>query len=492
MLHAIRASRVGARLLIGSVALVGATAGSFDADAHSSRVAAALHSSQTRCAATAHHRKRQTRAGRRGVEKSCVVKKSKKRATRRRALGRTIPRQPASTSTPALEPYVSVTPGLSVPPSGPNGQRDSGDPPPTEDGPGDTTPIEEGLITAPSEEESIASPSEEGSSSGSPTESPPEQIGKPDPSLTSPFRFFSPSSFWNQALSAQASLDPNSTSVVDAFDQVVAAERTAGTGPWIGTTEYSVPIYTVPASQPTVPIALEHTPAEATLSAAWSVVPLPTKAKPATGHDGNLVVWQPSTERLWEFWKLVHGWEGWRASWGGAISNVSSSGGVFGSGAWPGAKPWWGVSASSLSIAGGLITFEDLEHGKIEHALAMAIPGVRAGVYSSPAQRTDGKSTNPLALPEGAHLRLNPSLDLATLHLPKLTLMIAEAAQRYGIFVRDGAGNVQLFAQDPSSLSTNPYTGPEGYFEGKRPARLLASFPWQELQLLKMELHNAK
>ena len=44
------------------------------------------------------------------------------------------------------------------------------------------------------------------------------------------------------------------------------------------------------------------------------------------------------------------------------------------------------------------------------------------------------------SLPEGAHLRLNPNLNLAALHLPRLTLMIAEAAQRYGIFVRDGQG----------------------------------------------------
>jgi hypothetical protein len=284
-------------------------------------------------------------------------------------------------------------------------------------------------------------------------------------------------------------LDSSSASVVGAFDQVVAAEQGTGVGPWIGTSDYSVPVYSVAANQPTVTVKLFHTP-EPALSAAWRFVPLPPNAKPAAGHDGNLVVWQPSTDRLWEFWRLAHGVRGWHATWGGAIRKVSSNSGVFGLGAWPGAEPWWGVSASSLSIAGGLITFEDLEHGKIEHALAMAIPEVRAGVYSSPARRTDGKSTNPLALPEGAHLRLNPNLDLAALHLPKLTLMIAEAAQRYGVFIRDGAGNVQFFAQDPSSLSSNPYTGPNGYFEGMRPPQLLASFPWQELQLLKMELHR--
>jgi hypothetical protein len=143
-----------------------------------------------------------------------------------------------------------------------------------------------------------------------------------------------------------------------------------------------------------------------------------------------------------------------------------------------------------LSIAGGLITLEDLEKGQINHALAIALPNVRAGVYASPAQRSDGGSTEPLSLPEGAHLRLDPSLDLASLHLPKLTLMLAEAAQRYGIFVRDQASEPVFYAQDPIPTGTEPYTGARGYFEGKSPSQLLASFPWSHLQLLKMKLHR--
>jgi hypothetical protein len=172
------------------------------------------------------------------------------------------------------------------------------------------------------------------------------------------------------------------------------------------------------------------------------------------------------------------------------MQNASSDPGVYGPEAWPGAGTGWGASASSLSIAGGLITLEDLEKGVINHALAIGIPAPRAGVYASPAQRTDGTSTSPLSLPEGAHLRLEPGLDLAALHLPRLTLMIAEAAQRYGIVVRDTAGQVTFYAQDPTPTGTNPYIGAHGYFEGEEPSGLLASFPWSHLQLLKMELHS--
>lgn len=312
--------------------------------------------------------------------------------------------------------------------------------------------------------------------------------GAPTSSPIAPFRFFSPTSFWNEELPADAPLDPASDEVVGAFDALVATELETNHGPWIDTTSYSVPIYTVSADQPTIRVTLDaDVPA---LQRAWDAVPLPPDAQPAVGTDKDLVVWQPSTDRLWEFWRPVHEAGGWRASWGGAMKNVSTNPGVFGPEAWPGAMKWWGLSASSLSLVGGLISFEDVERGQINHALEMAIPNVRAGVYASPAQRSDGKTADSLSLPEGAHLRLNPNLNLAALHLPRVTLMIAEAAQRYGIFVTDGAGNVTFYAQDPIPTGTEPYTGPNGYFEDKNPNQLLASFPWNELQLLKMQLHS--
>jgi hypothetical protein len=319
------------------------------------------------------------------------------------------------------------------------------------------------------------------------------QMVKPSPvGSAGPFRFFSPTSFWNESLPADAPLDPSSAAVVGTFDEAIAKEKEAGNPAAINTTSWSVPIDIAPADQVTVKVRVrtENIWATPALQAAWNEVPLPADAQPAAGTDKHLIVWQPSTDRLWEFWQLEDTSEGWQAGWGGAMQNVSSDPGVYGPEAWPGAGTGWGASASSLSIAGGLITLEDVEKNVINHALAIGIPEVRAGVYASPAQRTDGTSTGSLSLPEGAHLRLNPSLDLAALHLPRLTLMIAEAAQRYGIVVRDHTANVSFYAQDPTPTGRNPYTGPHGYFEGKTPTQLLASFPWSQLQLLKMELHS--
>jgi hypothetical protein len=347
-------------------------------------------------------------------------------------------------------------------------------------------PVEEPapVTTVPSEPPPVIEPV-------APVEPPPvsEPVTPVEPST--PFRFFSATSVWNAPLSSNAPLDPSSAGVVGAFEEEIATEVQTKTGPaTINTTSWSVPIYTVPAGQPTVQVTLENASPSPPLQSAWDAVPLPSDAHPAAGTDEHLVVWQPSTDRLWEFWRLAHGATGWEASWGGAIQNASSNSGAYSPEAWPGAKTSWGASASSLSIAGGLLTLEDLERGRINHALALSLPAVRARAFASPAQRTDGESTQPLSLPEGAHLRLDPNLDLASLHLPHLTLLMAEAAQRYGIVVRDKASNVTFYAQDPTPTGTNPYVGPQGYFEGKSPRQFLASFPWSHLQLLKMELHS--
>jgi hypothetical protein len=309
----------------------------------------------------------------------------------------------------------------------------------------------------------------------------------PIPARKTPFRFFAPTSFWNKEVPADAVLDPTSAASIAWLNALIA---NPDSGPNINTVDYSVPIYTVSRSQPTVRVKLEGGKATS-LQSAWNAVPLPPNAHPASGTDGHLVVWQPSTDRLWEFWRLAHGPKGWKAVWGGAMQGVSSNPGVYGPEAWPGARTSWGGDASSLSLAGGLITLEDLADGQINHALALAIPDVRAGVYASPARRDDGISTDPLALPEGAHLRLDPKLNLAALHLSKLTLMIAEAAQRYGIFIRSrGSTVINFYAQDPTPTGTDPYIGPEGYLEGKSSVQAVANFPWSHLQLLTMRLHR--
>jgi hypothetical protein len=59
--------------------------------------------------------------------------------------------------------------------------------------------------------------------------------------------------------------------------------------------------------------------------------------------------------------------------------------------------------------------------------------------------------------------------------------MIARAAQRYGMVVRDGSDLVTFYAEDPTPTGTNPWPA---WFGGKSPADALAGFPWDRLRVL--------
>jgi hypothetical protein len=297
-------------------------------------------------------------------------------------------------------------------------------------------------------------------------------------------RLFAATSFWNRPLKDGAAIDPASASLVAAFAAEIDRERQSGIGPWIATAQGSTPLYRVARSQRRVHVALDTAGAPA-LQRAFKAVPIPDGAKPAGGPDRHLTVWQPSTDTLWEFFAARREGGAWHARWGGAIRRVSKSRGYYSTAAWPGATPFWGASASSLPVVGGTILLDDLRRGRIDHALAINLPAGRADTFAWPAQRTDGTGP-PSVLPEGARLRLDPKLDLSRLRLPRLTRMIAEAVQRHGIVVRDQTHHgTTLLAEDPTRLGSNRYSR---YFAGKTPAELLARFPWDRLQVLRMRL----
>jgi hypothetical protein len=310
------------------------------------------------------------------------------------------------------------------------------------------------------------------------------------PKASPPRRLFSPDSVWNARLPHNAPLDPSSRRLTAKLTATVTQNLADRTGPWIQTNDTSTPLYVVGADQPTVHVQLHTGWWGAGLQRAFEKVPIPPRAKPASGPDAHMTVWQPSTDRLWEFFKARKINGAWHANFGGAISRVSRFPGFYSDNAWRGlSKSYWGATATSLPVIAGTMRLDELKAGVIPHALAMNVPFARPQVYSWPAQRTDGTSSDPTAIPEGARFRLDPRLNIDALHLPRLTKMMAVAAQRYGIIVRDQTAHaVAFFGEDPTPSGTNPYAGAKGYFEGKPPNELLRDFPWEHLQLLRMDL----
>jgi hypothetical protein len=285
--------------------------------------------------------------------------------------------------------------------------------------------------------------------------------------------FSAPTSVWNAPLAPDAPLASYSATYVASLQQQVSRF-----GPWINTTKYSVPIYTVSSRQAKVKVILDGN-SDPVLTTGFGSVPLPSNARPAVGTDGHLVLWQPSTQTEWEFWRLYKDSSGrWHTSWGGKMTNVSSNPGWF--------PAPYGATATSLPLPDGVMTLQEQTTGVIDHALALTVPQTIAGVFLPPAQRDDGNTPSWSAIPEGMRFRLPASLDIDALHLPRETAMIAKAAQSYGMIVRDTGGAVALYGEDPYQYTQRYGIDPYGpyLFQGLYPSTLLAAFPWQDLQVV--------
>ncbi len=171
--------------------------------------------------------------------------------------------------------------------------------------------------------------------------------------------------------------------------------------------------------------------------------------------------------------------DGWHAGWGGEMNDVSANPGYF---THTGLTDNWGATATGLPLLGGLVTFADLRRGAINHAVAIAVVRAQRGTYVWPAQRTDGTGRGMTAIPEGTRFRLDPHLNINCLHLPRIDRILARAAQRYGLVVRDQAGSVAFFGQDPVTRPTNPWAAAFGH---RYPNQVLARFPWSRLRALR-------
>jgi hypothetical protein len=304
---------------------------------------------------------------------------------------------------------------------------------------------------------------------------------------------FASSSVWNAPLAADAALDPRSSALSGAVSAEIRSEMQQRIGPWIDERSNSTPFYVVGNDQPKVQVRLDNSPygAASLRNVLAQGVPIPYGARPAAGVDAHMTIYQPSTDTMWEFWHASLEADGWHADWGGAMQHVSTNPGYYSNLAWDGlgrTLGWnWGSTASSLPMIGGTAMISELRAGHIDHALAINLPAPCKGWFSWPAQRTDGTSSDTNCLPEGAHLRIDPKLDLSTLNLPPVTRMFAAAAQKYGLIVRDRTLNATGFlAEDPTPTGTDPYRDPGGFYGGVSPRLLMNQFPWASLQVLKM------
>jgi hypothetical protein len=252
-------------------------------------------------------------------------------------------------------------------------------------------------------------------------------------------RLYSNRSPLNQPIAAGAQVDPASDEMVQGILDATRQRPLVVAVRW-----FSVPVFVAGKSTARHNVSLTAPWAtEKTLKA----VPIPATARPDPSSDGYMAIIDRSTGCEYDYWQASRRPDGsWSASWAGKISTAGS--GIF---------RRHGGRASGFSLLAGLIFPVPLREGRIDHALVLSYPYTRAGPPVPPATSSDGRSTGPNTIPEGARIRLDPSLDLSQLQLRPYELTIARALQTYGAFVGDTGGAVSLFAAHPFGYSRNPY-----------------------------------
>lgn len=296
-----------------------------------------------------------------------------------------------------------------------------------------------------------------------------------------PPRFFSADSYFNHVLGSSPPLDASSATLVSTLVGAV------GSTPWINYSSGGVAIYEVPENQTTKKVTIPTSETnDPNLQAACNAVPLPENPVAAAGSDKHLVVYQPSKDRIWEFWNFRKEGSEYKAGNAGFLEHASESLGTMGVGSSPDAKGFWGGRASAIPVVAGIITSEDLERGAIPHALAMSIPStINRNTYRWPAQHTDGGQTSTSYLQEGMLFRLKPSYNIGASGKSACVKMLMTAVQEYGLMVVDQGPDLSLYGEDPATHGkTALWTS---FLEGKEPSEQLKNFPWSELQVVNLE-----
>ena len=248
-----------------------------------------------------------------------------------------------------------------------------------------------------------------------------------------------------------------------------------------------LPIFTVPSTQPSLPVQVQPGCGDFVngTPGGTGTVPIPPGAYQTPQPDGEMVVYQPSSDTGWELWRVgvpTGPQNQWSACWGGGIRSVSKSSGVF-------SGPY-GSSASGLSYLATTITERDVAAGQIDHTIALQIPTCNGHI--APAVRNDGTGCNvPGTPPEGTWFRMPWNVPMPT-GLTPFAQMVFRALQNYGMIVIDEAGDVMLQAESPrdwtfeGNSGTDPIQKSFGVTNNtvNPPWAVLNGIPWGSIQAI--------
>jgi hypothetical protein len=157
--------------------------------------------------------------------------------------------------------------------------------------------------------------------------------------------------------------------------------------------------------------------------------PIPRGVRIEAGSDRHAIVVDRDRCRLYELYALRRAAGGWHAG-SGAIWNLRSNG----------LRPagWTSADAAGLPILPGLARYDEVERGRIDHALRFTVERTRRA-YVYPARHYASDPTDPDLPPMGLRLRLKAGYPIGS--FPRQARIVLEALERYGMIVADNGSS---------------------------------------------------
>jgi hypothetical protein len=280
-------------------------------------------------------------------------------------------------------------------------------------------------------------------------------------------RPYTDSSPWNTPILPDAAVDPRSEAMI------ATIARSNNGSLRSDPTQYAYPVYFADAATPRVTLKCSGIVATNPPDGTWAReenrllhrVPIPPTAVPSAGSDAQIIVIDTETGDEYDVWRFVPP--------AGCTNVTRYVGGFYRSGV----ETTYSSRGAGVPYLAGLVRPWEIEAGRIEHALAFGYALNRSERCVWPASKTDGSSEDLDAIPQGARLRLDPSLDLSQLSgLDASGRIIARALQEYGMFVIDNSGANKIYVEDSATAEW-----------GERiVAETVSAIPVERLQVLRL------
>lgn len=268
-------------------------------------------------------------------------------------------------------------------------------------------------------------------------------------------RFFNDSSPWN-ARADDLPVDPASAAMMDLAQErvgVVEVGNRIRTEPrkitdpvYINTEAWTTPV--VAGGQPTQVVCRQIVCGDGEDS---MVLNVPVDIDPDPRYDGWYTIFDTSKAIAYDLWRARREDDGSISYHFMRIWELDGPGFS--------APQVVGARGSGLPLFAGLIRPGELNAGRIEHALAISVPGPAQGSFVQPASSTDGNGRQK-SLPEGARIRLKADATLSapvdpvtgepipmTAQQRRYADAIILALRTYGAIVVDRAAVPTLYAQ---------------------------------------------